>query len=176
MAARKAGWDGSFRRRAQPALLSAVILLATGAACRNPIPDVGPRFSEPTTIDGAIHIESLGLSFRLPESFELAEEPDLVFLARSMEPPAIFSIDLDDPSVVEHEPAPEETVVRAQIEGVEAVIVENAALEGLGPGLEARELLVANGDRSFTVILSAPVRELPALWDEFIGSVEIDSA
>ena len=134
-----------------------------------------PKLSATESSDGRITIAALGLSFRLPTSFEVVDDPSSTFFARSDIPPALFSIERDDPSVVNHEPEGPESVRRADIDGVEAVVVENAVLEGLPAGLAARELLVANGDRSFSAILSAPEAELPQLWDRLITTIRIHS-
>jgi hypothetical protein len=138
------------------------------------IPRADPRPGHSIGPDGTITVDGLGLSFELPPSFDVAEEPDFVFLARSFSPPSVFSIDVDAPSVVEHEPEGGESVAPARIPGVDAVVVTDAALEGLQPGLEARELLVSNGDRSFTVIMSAPESEIASLWKVFISSVAVE--
>jgi hypothetical protein len=121
-----------------------------------------------------ITIDSLGLSFKLPPVLQVAEDPGLLFLARSIAPPAVFSIDRDNPAVVNHEPQPGESVAPADFAGVDAVIVTNATLKDLPADVAAMELLVANGDRSFTVILSAPEPALGLLWRKFIASVRIE--
>ncbi len=155
-----------------------VLVLGTSAACLGP-PSIDPGLPrerpqcDPVVENGSVTIDCLGLSFRLPPSFEAAEDRELVFLARSTAPPATFSIQGDIPTVIEHEPEGQESVSSIEIDGVDAVVVTDAQLEGLPAGLAARELLVANGDRSFTVILSAPESELPSLWKAFMESLEI---
>lgn len=119
---------------------------------------------------GSFDVRSLGIRFRLPPSFARVDNPDFGFLARSENPRAIFSIDLDEPSVVDHSAEPGEFVADVTVGGHPAVLVTNAVVEGLPPGIEARELLVANGNRSFSAILSAESAELPALWDAFFTS------
>jgi hypothetical protein len=135
---------------------------------------VGPLERE-TASNGRITIPALHLSFRLPASFKVGEHPKLSFIARSADPPGVFSIAREMPSVVNHEPEGDESVRPAKIEGVEAMIVNDAVLEGLPAGIVARELLVANGDASFSAILSSTRSEQPRLWDRFIGSVRIES-
>ncbi|HEX2294066.1 MAG TPA: hypothetical protein VHN37_02025, partial [Actinomycetota bacterium] len=132
--------------------------------------------SSPPTYTAAgrsVTIESLRLSFELPASFEVVENEELVFLARSFESRGVLSIQRDTADVVRHEPEGEESVAPADIEGVDAVVVTDAVLAGLPAGVAARELLVANRERSFTVILSAAEPALPRLWDDFISSVRI---
>jgi hypothetical protein len=166
------------KSRASPLLLA--LVLATSAACVS-IPTEVPeslRTEEspchPVATERSITIDCLGLSFRLPPSFEEGGDAGLVFLARSVSPPALFTIDRDSPNVIEHEPEAQETIVPADIDGVNAVVVNNASLENLAPGLEARELLVANGDRSFSVIMSTRRENLSSLWEEFMRSVRIE--
>lgn len=157
-------------------LLAVVVATCTACIDLDPaVPRAEPEHTHSVAPEGTITIDSLGLSFELPSSFDVVEEPDLVFLARSYSPPAVFSIDTDTPAVADHEPEGGESVAPAGIEGVEAVIVTDAELEGLQPGLEARELLVGNGERSFSVIMSAHESEVASLWKEFIKSVDIDT-
>ena len=66
-----------------------------------------------------------------------------------------------------------ETVSETEIDGVEAVIVLNAALEGLPPGVVSNELLVANGSRFFSLILSTAAPDLAPIWDGVLASVTI---
>lgn len=136
-----------------------------------PVPEAP---SDSPTAARSITIETLGLSFQLPPPFEVIEHEDFLFLARSDEPRGVFSIEPEMPDVIEHEPEGEESVETTEIDGVDAMIVTDAVLEGLPPGVAARELLVANGDRSFSLIMSAAEEELPSLWEEFINSVAIE--
>lgn len=171
--------------RIQPRATSAIALVLAfvvwlGAGCRNgdSSPSSGsPRTtatSDPYATPVPVTIESLGLSFTLPPYFQVVEgHPDFLFLARRPFPRAIFSIEPDSPRVIEHEPRPGETVEPTNIDGVDAVIITGAFLERLPSGVAANELLVANGDRSFTAILSAPEPELAALWEVFISSVRV---
>jgi hypothetical protein len=46
----------------------------------------------------------------------------------------------------------------------------------LPAGIDSNELLVANKGESFSVILSAPAAQLPAIWQSFITSVHVDPA
>lgn len=121
----------------------------------------------------AFEVEALGLRFLLADSYSDFEDPSLLFLARSNNPPSVFTIAGDDPSVVNYPGRPGETVIEAELDGLTAVVIFDAALEGLPDGLSANELLVANGDRSFTVIMSAPTDELGNLWDIFMLSVSV---
>jgi hypothetical protein len=86
---------------------------------------------------------------------------------------AIFTIDRNSASVVDHQPEGAESLTRSRINGHDAVTIRNAVVEGLPPGIVANELLVANGSRSFSVIMSAKERDLPRLWSEFVSSVRI---
>ena len=167
------------RARIQIALLL-VLWICTG--CRNglPIGSPEPARLKPTSSGspaptGPVTIDSLRLSFSLPPSFQVFEDPGFVYLARSVSPPAVFSIAKETPSVTNHEPEAQEAVAPADIEGVEAVIVTDAEVEGLPAGVTARELLVANGDRSFSLIMSAAETDLAELWDRFIASVRVEA-
>lgn len=59
---------------------------------------------------------------------------------------------------------------------VGAVVVAYVVLEGLPAGISANELLVSNGDQSFSVIMSAETADLSELWDVFIHSVAVTPA
>lgn len=125
------------------------------------------------TIDGApFTVESLGLAFQLPESFVAVDNADFVFLARSMSPQSVFSIDSDVPTVVTDNPAePGESLSEIDVGTADAVVVTDAVIEGLPPGVSSNELVVSNGEKSFTVIMSASTADLSEMWDVFIGSV-----
>jgi hypothetical protein len=154
-------------------------LLATGCASETTLDGATPS-TQPTvvaTADGAgthVEVPSLDLAFRLPESFAMADDPGLVFLARSLQPPAIVSIAEEPSDIVQHEPEGGETVFPATVANVEAVVVENAAVDGLPAGVVANELLVANGDRSFSLIMSSDRQDLPVLWDDLLASIAVD--
>lgn len=161
------------------------LALALSAACTEGTPTSLPdaprdptpaNRSDSVTAGSSITVESLKLSFRLPDSFREFEDPDLLFLARSDDPPAIFSIDSDTPDIVKHKPEAGESVSPVEIGRGDALVVSHASLTGLPPGVLANELLVANGSRSFTVILSAEAESLAALWDIFIASVRVDGS
>lgn len=119
-------------------------------------------------------VDSLGLTFRLPESFASSIDPNYSFFARSRLPPSLFTINGDTPAVIEHQQRPGELLSDFDLGGLAAVEVSDAALEGLPPELRVNELLVANGNQSFSVIMSAPSGELDELWEVFIESVEVD--
>ena len=133
-----------------PTALPLALVIWVCAGCTNGFPTVKPECAPPTsassesaTRNGSTSIEALNLSFRLPPIFRQCEDPELVFLAKSVSPPAVFSIAKDTPTVIDHEAEGQETVAPADIEGVDAVIVTDAVVEGLPAGVSARELLVA---------------------------------
>jgi hypothetical protein len=130
-------------------------------------PDDSPNDSRTFTV------ASLDLSFQLPPSFVLAEDPELEFLARSLDPRSVLSIARDGPSVIDHGSEPGERLSVLEGLGDEAVIVENAVLSGLPAGLAANELFVANGDRSFSLILSATEADLDAIWEQLLDSIAV---
>ena len=78
--------------------------------------------------------------------------------------------------MIDHGARPGESLTSVTVGGHGAVVVTRAAVEGLPPGIEARELLVDNGDRSFSVVLSAEVAELPQLWAAFFASLAFGAA
>lgn len=168
----------SYRTSPLKTLLLLIVVLCLAPGCPNADRGYAPNtqaVSPGPTSARWITIERLHLSFRLPPSFEVIEGEDFMFLARSDNPPGVLSIEPDAPGVIEHQPEAEESVTPVDIDGVDAVIVSDAVLEGgLPPGVEARELLVANGDRSFTLIMSTVEAELPSLWDELIASLTIE--
>jgi hypothetical protein len=118
-------------------------------------------------------VDSLGMRFVLPVSFRQIDDPTYKFLARSLSPRSVFSIDPDSGAVTKHEARPGETLAKVDVGGPTAVVVTNAAIEGIPAGVSANELLVSNGARSFSVIMSAPTADLPGLWDVFVASVRV---
>lgn len=162
-------------RTALISLLAGAILLA-GCGFLGTVGSTGRGTS--TVDDGdttEFEVKSLGLTFTLPDSFQAHEDDDFAFLARSSSPRAVFSIAGDDPTTVDLSARQGETLTSVEIDGVDAVVVTNAAVEDLPSGIVASELRVANGSRSFSVIMSAPERELPMLWDVFIDSVDVET-
>lgn len=155
-----------------------VVALLGGAACDKgaSVTDVAQSSADPVPSNGSVEVESLGLSFELPGSFQMSEgAPGFEFLAKSLQHHSVLSIATDEPDVVSaFEPEGGESVAPADIPGVDAVVVTDAVLEGLQPGLEARELLVANGDQSFTLIFSAREPDLPELWEGVMDSLRIE--
>lgn len=121
-------------------------------------------------------VEPLGLSFRLPESFVVADDANLVFFARSLSPRSLFSIAEDSPDVSDHVAEPGESLSEVDLGSVTAVVVADAVLEGMPEGISSNELLVSNGDQSFSAIMSAPPSDLSELWDVFVDSVTVAPA
>ena len=159
-------------------LLFLLALTAAVVGCTSGESAVEPEISTSTSeanaaTPGSSAVDSLGLTFSLPPSFTIFQEPDRTFLARSTRPPAIFSIERASADVVDHDPEASESLTPMQVGGVDAVLVTNAFVEGLPVGVIANELLVANGSRSFTAILSAGEQDLAPLWNEFIASVRV---
>ena len=167
------------RRRLAPLVAAAVTVAActSGGSDARHVPSSKPittstSVSAPT--DGALEefeVASLGLSFSLPTTFTQVHDPEFGFLARSQNPRAVFSIDPESPDVIKHVAEAGENVSNLRIGGLDAVLIQHAAVDGLPPGIEAKELLVANGGRSFSVILSTERAALSGFWDAFVGSV-----
>jgi hypothetical protein len=152
-----------------------VLLLGLLAACTPEGQEPGTAGVNTTAPDGTVAIDAFALAFRPPASFEAYPADDLAYAARSTEPPGLLTIDRATPEVIKHEAGPGEDVGPVDVGGPEAIVIENALIEGLQADHAANELAVANGDRSFSVIMSAPAEDLPVLWDEFIASVEVGS-
>jgi hypothetical protein len=159
----------------KPLLMLLALTVATGCLKQVPVDDT--LTTAVTTAGPTTHgVESLGLAFSLPGSFAVAQDKDFDFLARSIQPRAVFSIARDSPGVVRAKPRANESLASIRLGAVEGVVITNAAIEGLPPGISAKELLVANGDRSFTVILSAGDRDAAAMWEVFISSLKVQPA
>ena len=150
-----------------------VLLVSLSSGCQRSAQPSSQPSPAGSSADRRITIEAFQLSFQLSPSFQVVEEPDIVFLARSAFPRGLLTIEPDEPSVIGHEAEGGETLTSVTIDGVDAVVVHNAVLEDLPEGLEARQLLVANGQRSFSLIMSAVEPELPRLWRRLIATVEI---
>jgi hypothetical protein len=148
-------------------------IVATLAGCTSSgtALDATPSTDAPS---GAITIEALGVSLELPDSFHVVDDPDLELLARSGSPRAILSIAHDSGDVTSHEPEPGESLEPLSLDGVDAVVVTNAVLDGLPVGVAANELLVSNGERSFSMIMSAEAEHLDALWADLMASVAVE--
>jgi hypothetical protein len=101
---------------------------------------------------------------------------NFAFLARSSDPPAVFSIDYDTPVVTNYSARAGESLSTVQLNGLRDVVVIHAAISDLPVGVVANELLVTNASRSFSVILSARAAVLPAIWQTFVGSVHVASS
>jgi hypothetical protein len=121
-------------------------------------------------------VDALHLRFVLPRSYVADDNSDFAFLARSYGPRSIFSIDREDPGIVDHDPEAGESVSEMRLGDADAKVVTNAVVDGLPPGIAANELLVDNGSRSFSVIMSASPSDLSGLWQTFIASVHVEPA
>lgn len=172
-------WRAHLLVSAAPVLIAALVggctpesgetRLTTTSSVSSPVTESGGGTATSYTI------EDLGLRFDLPSNYVAVDDEELVFLARSSEPPSIFSIDHDDPGTT-HEPEAGESVSEMRLGDVNAQVVEDAVVDGLPPGIAANELLVDNGAQSFSVIMSARPSDLAAMWDPFIASVQVEPA
>ena len=133
-----------------------------------------PSTSSPSTEGGRlVEVDSLGLSFTVADSYDDVDDPTFTYLARSSSPRSILSIDTETPSVIGHPARPGETLTDVTINGRSAVIATNSPVPDLPPGVQANELLVANGSTSFSLIMSAGGADLPGLWQPLIDSVQL---
>lgn len=119
-------------------------------------------------------VPELGIRFLLPEEFEETSDPDYAFAARLRQPTAFFTIYAEPADITDFAPRPGETRTELDLGADRAIAIENAAVSGLPAGVSSHELLVSNGDRSFSVILSAPTSIIDELWRVFIGSISIE--
>ncbi|MDO9175894.1 MAG: hypothetical protein Q7V62_13895, partial [Actinomycetota bacterium] len=117
-------------------------------------------------------VDSLGLSFALPESFEAVDDATYLFFAQSMTPPSLITILGAGDDIADHA-RPGETLSDLDLGVDEAVVITDAALDGLPAGFSANELLVANGSQSFSVIMSGPASVMPDLWAVFVESLVV---
>jgi hypothetical protein len=161
-------------------LLVAACLVAVVAGCTTTGksakdgPSVAPSVTTVQVANSArFSVQSLRLDFVLADSFQSTDKPDYAFFARSNSPRALLTIDNDSPSVTDHQARPGETLSKLDIKGVKAVVVTNAALNDLPSGISANELLVSNGDRSFSVIMSGDSDAVPKFWETFVTSITI---
>jgi hypothetical protein len=175
--------SGQLRRWRAQVFASAAVLIATVVSgCAREADVTLPTTSVSSTVTesggGSVtsyDVDELSLRFDLPQNYAAVDDDELVFLARSSEPPSIFSIDREESGIV-HDPEPGESVSEMRLGDVDAQVVTNAVLDGLPPGIAANELLVDNGPQSFSVIMSANPSDLADMWDRFIASIEIEPA
>ncbi len=166
------------------ALLVVVLGLAGFVACDA----VGPNGPDPTTsaptspvtptsegddVGSTTHtVAELGMELTLPADF--AEQPsDLPLTLERAEPRTILSIDgFGAPIPLTDYPAREgEEIATSAIDGVDVLLVENAQLEGLPPGVAANTLIADNGALSFSLIMSGDAEALYPAWQQLIDSL-----
>jgi len=130
--------------------------------------------TQPAPADSAAYtVEQLRLSFRLPQAYQPGTDPDLAFLARSIDPPSIFTIDGPSGDLGPPPDRDGETSKPITLGCAEGYTITNAAIADLPAGITANELVINDGDRSFSVIMSARSDDLAAAWPVFIDSVAI---
>ncbi|HKE67835.1 MAG TPA: hypothetical protein VKB55_01190 [Nocardioidaceae bacterium] len=174
------GSAGRWRRHASLLAFAAPLLVAAGVggcAREAHLGQPTTTTSVQTTGDAASYgVDALRLRFALPTSFVAVDNRDFAFLARSDEPMAIFSIDREEPGITDHDAEAGESVSDSHLDDVDAKLVTNAVVDGLPPGIAANELLVDNGSRSFSVIMSASPGDLAGMWQTFIASLHVEPA
>lgn len=176
---RQGCWDARLLTSAATLLVAAVLY---GCTRDDPAAEWTTTSSVPVSVTASVAksgtgmsygIKALSLRFELPRHFGAVDDAEVVFIARSSEPRAIFSIDRAAPQDIAHKPEAGESVSRTQLGDVEAKVVSKAAVEGLPPGIAANELLVDNGPQSFSVIMSATPSDLANMWEPFIASIQV---
>jgi hypothetical protein len=152
----------------EPAITSSTMASASVATVTSVSPSV------PTA---TFSVDELGMQFELPESFRPFDDPDYDFAAVSGSDHGFLSIISAEPDIV-GQPVPRagETHRALPIPGVVATQIEDAAIQGLPDELAANELVVANGDRSFSLILTADVDAIDGIWAVFVSSLTIEPA
>ncbi|MEQ1702726.1 MAG: hypothetical protein ABMA25_21670 [Ilumatobacteraceae bacterium] len=127
-----------------------------------------------TATGAGFSVAALGLTFSLADSYEQEADGDYAFSALSVSPRSFFTIYAEPPDIADHPPRPGEELQSIDLgPGITAVVVLDAAIEGLPAGVSANELLVSNGDRSFSVIMSSISANLDEFWSVFIASVQV---
>lgn len=162
-------------------LIAGTVLLAScsfriGTDDSEPTSAPATSASEAAGTDAGLRDDDLGISFDLPESFSREDDPELAFLARSNQPRSIFSIGAEVEDAPAHEAEPGERLSELDLGTGGATLIDNAAVDGLPPGIEAKMLLVDNGPSSFSVIMSASADDLDDLWEPFLDSLSVTDA
>jgi len=125
------------------------------------------------TEEATFNVGSLGLTFRLPKTFISYKDPSYTFSASNQNSNSLLAIVEKSPEITHHVAQPGETMSDLDLDGVDAVVVTDAVLEGLPPDRGANLLLVSNGEQSFLVILVSSTATLSRLWDHFLASVSV---
>src|SRR3954452_1479819 len=120
-----------------------------------------PATATPITEGTQFEVGPLGLAFRLPESFVATDDADYAFFARSISPHSLFTIDDDSSDVTDHDGEPGESLSELDLGNIDALVVTDAVVEGMPAGVSSNELLVSNGEQSFSVIMSAATADRP---------------
>ena len=181
MTTTEGGTFSTTRQRGLAMLLIGLAVVALGCTSKeetspNPASESSVvQTSDPGSGEGMTAVDALDLSLRLPPSFEVASDPELALLARSLSPRAILSISPESSSISDHQAEPGETVERVTIAGRDAVVVSNANVDGLPTTIVANEILVSNGENSFSLILSSDAASLSAMWQPTIESIRFSS-
>lgn len=118
-------------------------------------------------------VDSIGLTFELPEPFLSYIDDSYLFAASSSSPRFTFVIDAISTAAADRVAQSGETLSKLQLGAVDAVMVTDVHMEGLPSELSANEILVSNGSMSFHAIMIAVTAKLPELWDFFVRSVEV---
>lgn len=128
-----------------------------------------------TAVSGDIvNLPQFGLQFQVPAPFVETPEADYDFSATSVDPQGFLTI-LDCGDCTLELPTREGETHRELVkDGVPAVIIENAALD-LPDGVTANELVVVDGQRNFSVIMSF-AGDIAPVWTAFIDSITFSDA
>lgn len=167
------------------ALAAAILVIPVLAGCdpAAPEPDptsaVGTASAAETAPAGTEQVlDEFGLTFALPEGFE-TYDGGMAFSAQRANPQGFLTIDPMQGGAPPYDtyPAREgETLEILTLGEVEVLVIKGAALSGLPTGVSANELVVDNGDASFSVVLSSEADALDDAWSTFLDSVVIAPA
>lgn len=120
-------------------------------------------------------LDQFGFTFALPDGFE-TYDAGMAFSAQRTAPVGFLTVEPFDGEAPAYDtyPAREGETLSIQMVGeVEVLVVENAALSGLPPGVSANELIVNNGGASFSLILSSDEAALGEAWSTVMDSATI---
>src|SRR5262245_37710412 len=125
------------RRRIGIAILGVALL----SACTDSNSPVKSVTVQSASVDaGAFSVDSLGISFDLADSFKELARDDFEFYAASRYPGALITIQPEEPTIIDYSARTGETVTTLDIDGADAVQVEDAQIQGLPAGIKAWEL------------------------------------
>lgn len=118
---------------------------------------------------GYAELPQYGFQFIVPEPLVATPTDDYDFRAVSTNPKGLLTVlDCGD-CTLDGEPEADEVFTSDEIDGVPVLIVENANLD-MPDGVASNELIVADDQRNFSIIMSVE-GDIGPVWDEFVDSI-----